>query len=337
MHEFLRRREEEVKRDLKAAERRALEPMERNLQRIQRELGDRTEQARKLQDSQSITQPVTYLKWWSETGAPLVMELQEEPPEDAGAELEEPAKQTTGFKSKVKALSIVPGSLSLGPYETHLQFFIWKQMLTVIKTAMIWQCNSFTKHNNKPAAQFSRLTLTPWRSELRLSKDGSSVRQVDRQNQQQSAESEERYNMNLCAVSKQEFTSGRHYWEVEVGAKTDWAVGVQVERKPNVFNKVKKMFGDLYGKEHTYILHFNGNTNYRMGASSNSSISMHSHPSKIGVYLDYDWGEVAFYNADDMSLIHTVTEKLTEPVSAYLNPGPYLKGKNADPLKICYY
>ncbi|MGH0157374.1 UNVERIFIED_CONTAM: hypothetical protein FKN15_033276 [Acipenser sinensis] len=154
MHEFLRRREEEVKRDLKAAERRALEPMERNLQRIQRELGDRTEQARKLQDSQSITQPVTYLKWWSETGAPLLMELQEESPEDAGAELEEPAKQTTG---------------------------------------------------------------------------------------------------------------------------------------------------------------------------------------KIGVYLDYDRGEVAFYNADDMSLIHTVTEKLTEPVSAYLNPGPYLKGKNADPLKICYY
>ncbi|MGH0172002.1 UNVERIFIED_CONTAM: hypothetical protein FKN15_064490 [Acipenser sinensis] len=62
LHEFLRRREEEVKQDLKAAERRALEPMERNLQRIQRELGDRTEQARKLQDSQSITQPVTYLK-----------------------------------------------------------------------------------------------------------------------------------------------------------------------------------------------------------------------------------------------------------------------------------
>ncbi|KAK1155234.1 nuclear factor 7, brain-like [Acipenser oxyrinchus oxyrinchus] len=39
LHEFLRRREEEVKRDLKAAELRALEPMERNLQRIQRELG----------------------------------------------------------------------------------------------------------------------------------------------------------------------------------------------------------------------------------------------------------------------------------------------------------
>ncbi|MGH0171999.1 UNVERIFIED_CONTAM: hypothetical protein FKN15_064487 [Acipenser sinensis] len=225
MHEFLRRREEEVKRDLKAAERRALEPMERNLQRIQRELGDRTEQARKLQDSQSITQPVTYLKWWSETGAPLLMELQEEspedagaeleepakqttgfeskhvhlyficwwsetgtplvmelkdePPEDAGAELEEPAKQTTGFESKVKTLSIVPGSLSLDPYETHLQFFIWKQMLTVIRT---------------------------------------------------------------------------------------------------------------------------GNTNYRMKASSDSSISMHSHPSKIGVYLDYDRGEVAFYNADDHCL-----------------------------------
>ncbi|XP_058866769.1 zinc-binding protein A33-like [Acipenser ruthenus] len=294
--------------------------MERNLQRIQRELGDRTEQARKLQDSQSITQPVTYLKWWSETGAPLVMELKEEPLEDAGVELEEPAKQTTGFKSKVKALGMIPGSLSLGPYETHLQFSIWKQMLTVIRTVP------------------GRLTLKTWRSALRLSKDGSSVRQVDWQNQQQSAESEERYNRDLCAVSKEEFTSGRHYWEVEVGAKTDWAVGVHMERKPNVLNTLNNFLRKFYCKGQTYIiLHFNDNTNYRMEASSDSSISMHSHPSKIGVYLDYDRGEVAFYNADDMSLIHTVTEKLTEPVSAYLNPGPYLKGKNADPLKICYY
>lgn len=122
-----------------------------------------------------------------------------------------------------------------------------------------------------------------------------------------------------------------------MGAKTDWAVGVHVERKPNVLT-FQKWLGEFYCKGHTYIiLHFKGNTNYRMEASSDSSISMHSHPSKIGVYLDYDRGEVAFYNADDMALIHTVTEKLTEPVSAYLNPGPYLKGKNADPLKICYY
>ncbi|KAK1151743.1 zinc-binding protein A33-like, partial [Acipenser oxyrinchus oxyrinchus] len=317
LYEFLRRREEELKRDLKAAEQRALEPMERNLQRIQRELGDRTEQARKLQDSQSITQPVTYLKWWSETGAPLVRELKEEPREDAGAELEEPVEQTTGFKSKVKTLSVIPGSLSLGPYETHLQFFIWKQMLTVIKTVP------------------GRMTLTTQSSELRLSMDGSSVRQVDRQDQQQSAKSEERYNRDLCAVSKEEFTSGRHYWEVEVGAKTDWAVGVHVERQTrNVFGL---FWGIFFRRPSDIVLRFDADTNYIMEASSDSSISMHSHPSKIGVYLDYDRGEVAFYNADDMSLIHTVTEKLTKPVSAYLNPGPYMKGKNADPLKICYY
>ncbi|XP_041091374.1 nuclear factor 7, brain-like [Polyodon spathula] len=315
LHEFLHRREKEVKRDLKTAERRALEPMERNLQKIQRELGDGTEQARKLQDSHSITQPVAYLKWWSETGAPLVRELKNKPPRNAAAELEEQEKQTAWFQSKVKALSVVPDSLWLGPYETHLQFFIWKQMLTVIKTVP------------------DRLSLETQSSALRLSKDRSSVRQVDRQNQQESRE--EGYNSYMCAISKEQLTSGRHYWEVEVGAKTDWAVGVKQERKPDthLFGRLEFFFNRVRG----IILHFNGNTNYRIEASSDSTISVHSHPSKIGVYLDRKRGEVAFYNADDMSLIHTVTEKLTEPVFAYLNPGPYLKGNNAEALKICRY
>lgn len=30
-------------------------------------------------------------------------------------------------------LSVVPDTLSLGPYETHLQFFVWKEMLRFIQ------------------------------------------------------------------------------------------------------------------------------------------------------------------------------------------------------------
>jgi len=35
--------------------------------------------------------------------------------------------------SRVKDLTVLPDSLFLGPHETHLQFFVWKEMLQSIK------------------------------------------------------------------------------------------------------------------------------------------------------------------------------------------------------------
>lgn len=37
------------------------------------------------------------------------------------------------YMSRVKDLTVLPDSLFLGPHETHLQFFVWKQMLGSIK------------------------------------------------------------------------------------------------------------------------------------------------------------------------------------------------------------
>lgn len=37
------------------------------------------------------------------------------------------------YKSRVMGLSVTPESLFLGPYETHLKFFVWKKMLGSIK------------------------------------------------------------------------------------------------------------------------------------------------------------------------------------------------------------
>lgn len=37
-------------------------------------------------------------------------------------------------------------------------------------------------------------------------------------------------------------------------------------------------------------------------------------PDRIGVYCDYDGGQISFYNADTKQLLHTFKTKFTQPI-----------------------
>ncbi|MGH0172830.1 UNVERIFIED_CONTAM: hypothetical protein FKN15_066783 [Acipenser sinensis] len=267
-------------------------------------------------------------KWWSETGSPIMEELKEKAP--CGPATDEWEIITvSGYESKLKTLSIVPGSLSLGPYETHLQFFIWKEMVKVIRRVP------------------ERLTMEDCSLSLKVSHDGLSTRQIDRDQDQPHkhhhgppaiVQTEARFDQGLHAQSREKFTSGSHYWEVEVGGKSDWAVGIKMEkiqeREAKWYQKVVHFFS-----RHNYLLLvFSGDKDFRINAFSvDIPILPGARPRKVGVYLDCEKAQVSFYNADDMSHIYTHSECFAKGIAAYFNPGPYLAGRNAEPLTVCCY
>ncbi|MGH0172001.1 UNVERIFIED_CONTAM: hypothetical protein FKN15_064489 [Acipenser sinensis] len=131
----------------------------------------------------------------------------------------------------------------------------------------------------------------------------------------------------------EKFTSGSHYWEVEVGGKSDWAVGIKMEkiqeREAKWYQKVVHFFS-----RHNYLLLvFSGDKDFRINAFSvDIPILPGARPRKVGVYLDCEKAQVSFYNADDMSHIYTHSECFAKGIAAYFNPGPYLAGRNAEPL-----
>lgn len=101
-----------------------------------------------------------------------------------------------------------------------------------------------------------------------------------------------RFDSSRCILGCQGFNAGRHYWEVEVGDGEAWAVGVakeSVERKGRI--SVKPEVG-------IWAVGQCG-AQYQALTSPTSPITLHSAPKVIGIYLDYEAGRVAFFDANN--------------------------------------
>ncbi|XP_030640662.1 zinc-binding protein A33 [Chanos chanos] len=290
MYNFLKKRERELKEQLANEEKHLVNPMVRNHSSIENRWLDGREVEVLLQSALDIPEPDHFLKWWSEKGYSVTKRMK--------------AGQTT-YKSKVKDVKVIPHSLFLGPLETHLQFFVWKEMLSCIK----------------PVPE----TLTikdSGDSYLKVSPGGARVRQADRQTSQYKS-----YNPGV--VTKDTFQRGQHYWDVEVGEKLDWSIGVTADTDPKKKDPKKQITLHLK-HEKGYIL---SHEDKEIPITMNPLVK----PRKIGLYLDCDRRRVSFYNADNMTLIQACNFSSIPPYSISLCPGLYLDGKNNDPLTVCWY
>lgn len=161
---------------------------------------------------------------------------------------------------------------------------------------------------------------------LKISPGKSSVRQADRQTGYFK-------DYNPGAVSEQTFQSGQHYWEIEVGNKLAWSIGIITElekgsKKESIQSKdPKDVYLNLVNDE-GYTLSSNG---------EEFPIEVKRKPSKIGLYLDCDRKQVSFYDADVMTQILITGYKSTRPCCISFFPGVYLDGANIDPVTVCSY
>eukprot|EP00063_Salmo_salar_P080141 XP_014054976.1 PREDICTED: zinc-binding protein A33-like [Salmo salar] len=143
----------------------------------------------------------------------------------------------------------------------------------------------------------------------------------------------ERFTRYNIVLGSQAFTSGQHYWVVEVGTKTAWGLGVaaaSVNRKDKISLCPDDGFWTLVMRDGRDGSEYEACTNHE-----ESLLHPPRPPRRVGVYLDYGRGVVAFYDAGDMSHLFTFSDTtFTEPVFPYFNPWPIINGRNREPLII---
>ncbi|XP_061702441.1 E3 ubiquitin-protein ligase TRIM22 [Syngnathoides biaculeatus] len=108
-----------------------------------------------------------------------------------------------------------------------------------------------------------------------------------------------------CAVGTVGFESGRYYWEVEVGER-DWRLGVAKE------SALRKGFKSLNTDSGYLTLRLERGTELKALTVPFTALPPGLIARKVGVYLDYDGGQLSFYDVDKRVHIYTYNESFKE-------------------------
>ncbi|KAM4038317.1 uncharacterized protein ACNLHF_016619 [Anomaloglossus baeobatrachus] len=133
------------------------------------------------------------------------------------------------------------------------------------------------------------------------------------QENQNQPETAERFQCNQV-MSRRGFTSGRHYWDVEIGRTGEWRVGMcypSIDRRGDrsyIGNDIKSWSLRRYYDK--YLVMHN-----RRGIRLPHNISSDS----VRIHLDYEAGRLSFYElCDPIRHLHTFTATFTEPLHGVL-------------------
>ncbi|XP_044838046.1 E3 ubiquitin-protein ligase TRIM39-like [Mauremys mutica] len=158
---------------------------------------------------------------------------------------------------------------------------------------------------------------------LVLSEDRKRVRHGDKR--QDLPDNPERFDRYAIVLGAEGFVGGRRYWEVEVGDKIGWDLGVCRESVRRKGKFTHKNYWRLILKD----------KEYSACTSPSTPLPVSVRPSRVGIFLDYEAGEVSFYNVTDRSHLFTFTGTFSGTLRPYFNPCRNAGGTNAAPLIIC--
>nr|XP_023677673.1 E3 ubiquitin-protein ligase TRIM39-like isoform X1 [Paramormyrops kingsleyae] len=202
----------------------------------------------------------------------------------------------------------IPGALiNMAHHLGNLKYRVWEKMLGIVK---------YTPVMLDPNTAYAWLSLS---SDLTSVTNSGAVQEVP--------DNPERFDHLVFVLGAEGFLSGRHFWEVEVGNKEDWVLGVVKES----VNRKGKMSGRPEDGFWT-ISHCEGE--FTAMTTPRTPLKLNGPLERVSVQLDYDSGMVAFSNPLTMTAIYTFKDHFTERMFPFFCPGANINGNNSKPLSV---
>ncbi|XP_045384077.1 E3 ubiquitin-protein ligase TRIM69 isoform X2 [Lemur catta] len=207
---------------------------------------------------------------------------------------------------------LISRKLNLGQFKGPIQYMKWREMQSTVSPGLC------------------PLTLDPKTAHpnLVLSKNRTSVWHGDVK--QVLPDDPERFDSSVAVLGSKGFTSGKWYWEVEVAKKTKWTLGVVRE------SIIRKGSCPLTPEQGFWLLRLRNQTDLKALDLPSCSLKLMDKLNRVGIYLDYEGGQVSFYNAKTMIHIYTFSSTFTEKLYPYFCPCLNDGGENKEPLHILH-
>ncbi|XP_006632585.2 zinc-binding protein A33-like isoform X1 [Lepisosteus oculatus] len=141
-------------------------------------------------------------------------------------------------------------------------------------------------------------------------------------------DSPKRYDGCCCVLGAKGFTSGTHSWEVEVGCRSDWDLGIAQESA----NRKGKIV--LSPENGYWAIWLRNGKQYQALDTPPVNLVLTSKPKRIKIVLDYEVGKLSFINTEDSSFIYTFETVFTERLYPYFTPTGNIGIGNTEPMVI---
>ncbi|XP_075854905.1 butyrophilin-like protein 9 isoform X2 [Microcebus murinus] len=132
-----------------------------------------------------------------------------------------------------------------------------------------------------------------------------------------------------CALSRQRFSAGRHYWEVQVGRRSGWFLGACLAGAPRAAPP------RLSPARGYWVLALRGGGEYLALGARPVPLAPRVPPLRVGVLLDCGAGRLSFLNATDGSHLFTFADAFPGALCAYFRPGAHGGLGRPEPLTVC--
>lgn len=230
-----------------------------------------------------------------------------------------------GISSVLPTLSVEGGNYSL----------IWQQKRRKSREATQCLEQTIAKGSLSTTAALEELTFDPSSAHpsLVVSAGGRRVECME-QKAPPAGEDTRQFDKAVAVVAQQLLSGGEHYWEVEVGDKPRWALGVMAAEAPRRgrLHATPSQGLWLLGLRDGKVLEAHVEAKEPRALRAPERL-----PTRVGIYLSFGDGVLAFYDASDtdaLTLLFAFHERLPGPVYPFFDVCWHDKGKNAQPLQL---